>query len=118
MSRMSSIYRPSCEERRAAEMRRGLRRGDLVAALASGAVALGGRAEAQEPANPRRVIVLMGVAEDDPDARPRVGAFEEAMERLAGQPGRTLRLEYRWPSRQPDALRETAKEAVRAAPDA
>ena len=47
-------------------------------------------AHAQQADNVRRIGVLMGVAERDPDAQPRVAAFERALQDLGWINGRSI----------------------------
>ena len=44
----------------------------------------------------RRVGVLMGLAEDDPDAKPRLVAFQQGLEKLGWSEGRNIHLDVRY----------------------
>ena len=46
----------------------------------------------------RRIAVLMALAENDPDAAPRVEAFERRLQELGWTRGRNIRIDYRWPA--------------------
>ncbi len=81
-------------------------------ALIGSSVAWPLAARAQQPNRLRRVGVLMGVAERDPDARPRIAAFEQALEELGWTANRTIRIEYRWPVSDREGLQKVAREVV------
>src|SRR5262249_61724026 len=51
---------------------------------------------AQQPDLPRRLGILVSLPEDDPDARPRVSALKEGLERLGWIDGKNLHMEFRW----------------------
>src|SRR5215510_16073541 len=53
-------------------------------------------ARAQRPDQIRRVGVLMGLAEDDPDSTPRLGAFRQGLEKLGWSEGRNIHLDVRF----------------------
>jgi putative ABC transport system substrate-binding protein len=55
----------------------------------------------------RRITALMSMTADDPEAQPRVGAFESGLRELGWLDGRNLRIEYRWVS-DGDLLRRNA----------
>jgi putative ABC transport system substrate-binding protein len=66
----------------------------------------------------RRIGVLAGLAEDDPEIKARLGGFRQGLERLGWEDGRNVRIDYRYaPSgtRQEQAL---AKELVALQSDA
>jgi putative tryptophan/tyrosine transport system substrate-binding protein len=58
----------------------------------------------------------MSMADDDPEALPRVAAFESGLRELGWLDGRNLRIEYRWVS-DGDLLRRNAAELARMPPD-
>src|SRR5262245_60178061 len=84
--------------------------------LLGGAAAWPVAASAQRQDRPRRVGILMALAQTDPEAQLRARAFEAGLRDLGWVDGRNLRLEYRWV---PDAsrLHVQAKELVGLAPD-
>jgi putative ABC transport system substrate-binding protein len=86
--------------------------------LLGGAVAwpLGARAQ-QQATSVRRVGVLMSIGSDDPEAQPRVAAFEAGLRDLGWVQGRNLHIEYRWAAGQTDVLRPQAAELVASVPD-
>jgi putative tryptophan/tyrosine transport system substrate-binding protein len=80
--------------------------------LIAGAAAWPLGAQAQQPGRMRRIGVLMGVTERDPDARPRIAAFEQALADLGWSSDRNIRLDYRWPTGDTEQLQAVAKELV------
>jgi hypothetical protein len=72
--------------------------------LLGGAAAWPLAARAQQGSRGRRIAALMSMAADDPEAQPRVAAFESGLRELGWLDGRNLRLEYRWVSERPISL--------------
>ena len=86
--------------------------------LLGGAAAWPFAARAQQSDHIRRIGILTGgLAEDDPEARPRVGAFVQALQQLGWTDGRNIQIEYRWGSGDIDKVRKYARELVAFAPD-
>src|SRR5205085_4491488 len=77
-----------------------MRRREFLGAFAIALASLG-KARAQAAA--RRVGVLMGIEQPDPDASPRAAAFRERLRTLGWIDGQNVRIEYRWLT--PDASR-------------
>jgi putative ABC transport system substrate-binding protein len=75
-----------------------MRRREFITLFGSAAAAWPLAADAQQVYNLRHIGVLMGVAEHDPDAQVRVAAFEQALQDLGWINGRTIRIDYRWPT--------------------
>src|SRR5262249_145684 len=73
-------------------------------------------ARAQQDGRGRRIAALMSMAADDPEAQPRVAAFESGLRELGWLDGRNLRIEYRWVS-DGDLLRRNAAELAGRPPD-
>src|SRR5262249_218489 len=96
-----------------------LRRRDFISLL--GAVASSAAwplaARAQQGGRGRRIVALMSMAADAPEAQPRVGAFESGLRELGWLDGRDLRIEYRWVASDGDLLRRNAAELARMPPD-
>jgi ABC-type uncharacterized transport system substrate-binding protein len=65
----------------------------------------------------RRIGVLMILAASDPDAQPRVEAFEQGLQKLGWTAGSKLRIEYRWAGGDPGLIRTYAAEIVGFNPD-
>src|SRR5436305_277762 len=93
-----------------------MRRREFIALL-SGAVAWPLTARAQQPAQMRRIGVLMVVAENDPDAKRFVAALENQLEVEGWHKGRNPEITYRWGASNPERLAQYANELVLAAPD-
>src|SRR5712671_6729529 len=72
-------------------------------------------ARAQQPT--RRIGVLMGITESDPEGRARIAAFRQGLAELGWTDGRNLRVDYRWASGDIDRIRAYAAELVALAPD-
>jgi putative ABC transport system substrate-binding protein len=93
-----------------------MRRREFIG-LVGGAAAWPLAARAQQPNRIRRVAVLGGTAENDPETQARVNALESGLLALGWAKGRSIQLEYRWaPGGQTD-LRNGAAELVAGAPD-
>src|SRR4051812_31586511 len=74
-------------------------------------------ARAQQPGRMRRIVVLIGQSETDPEGQERVTAFREGLEKLGWADGRNLRIDYRWLGGDVSRLSSLAPELVRLAPD-
>jgi hypothetical protein len=53
-------------------------------------------ARAQQGGRGRRIVQLMSMADDDPEAQSRVAAFESGLRELGWLDGRDLRIDFRW----------------------
>jgi len=73
----------------------GLRRREFVTLL-GGAAAWPLAARAQQTDRMRRVAVLLGLAETDPEAQERISIFREQLRDLGWMEGRNVRLDYRF----------------------
>ena len=93
-----------------------MRRRDFIA-LAGGAAVWPLGARAQQPAPMRRVSLLLGIAENDPEARSRVKAFQQGLRDLGWLEGRNIRIDYRFSGGDPNRVKEHVAELVRLAPD-
>jgi putative ABC transport system substrate-binding protein len=72
-----------------------MRRREFITLL-GGAAAWPLPARAQRPDQIRRVGVLIFLAEDDPDSKPRLGAFRQGLEKLGWSEGRNIHLDVRF----------------------
>jgi putative ABC transport system substrate-binding protein len=75
---------------------------------------LGARAQASE--GPRRVGMLIGIA-NEPEGQVRVAAFKQNLARLGWVDGKNLQLDIRWSSGDPDRAKAHADELIGLAPD-
>ena len=57
-----------------------MKRGEFTTLLVGAAAAWPLAARAQQPARKRRIGVLMALSESDPEAKPRVKAFEQGLQ--------------------------------------
>ena len=73
-----------------------MRRRELITLIGGAAVAWPLAAHAQRSEQTRRIGVLMGYAESDPEGQVRVGAFREGLQRLGWEEGRNIRIDTRW----------------------
>ena len=85
--------------------------------LLGGAVAWPLVARAEPADRMRRIGVLMGVAENDPEGQARVAAFQQGLADLNWADGRNVRIEYRWAAGDVDRIRAYTRELVALAPD-
>jgi putative ABC transport system substrate-binding protein len=94
-----------------------IRRREFISLLGGTAVAWPLAARAQQPGGVRRIGVLLGTAEDDPESPVRVAAFLQALQELGWIEGRNLRIDYRWTAGDADRRRNYAAELVALVPD-
>ena len=72
---------------------------------------------AQRAERMRRIGVLMGSAESDPESVPRVTAFERGLMELGWVSGRNVLIDYRWAAGEPAHMQVLAKELVELQPE-
>jgi putative ABC transport system substrate-binding protein len=93
-----------------------MRRRAFIAGLgASGALPFAARA--QQPDRTRRIGVLMGWDENDPEAKAFLSGFTQGLEELGWTDGRDVRIDVRWGAGDVDRIRALAKEVVDLKPD-
>jgi ABC-type uncharacterized transport system substrate-binding protein len=73
-----------------------VKRRAFITLLGGAAVAWPLAARAQQAERMRRIGVLMGTAENDPDTNARLAGFREAVEGLGWLEGRNIRIDYRF----------------------
>jgi putative ABC transport system substrate-binding protein len=95
-----------------------MRRREFITLL-GGAAALTSSfpARAQQDGRMRRIGVLMGFAEDDPETKARLGGFRQGLEGLGWSEGRNVRTDYRFAAGRIDRFQPLAKELVALQPD-
>src|SRR5262244_2943782 len=95
-----------------------MRRREFITLLGGGAAAWPLAARAQQPEQMRRIGVLMGWPESDPEARSERGAFVKELQKLGWVDGRNLRIDTRWANpADPETMHRYAKELVALQPD-
>ncbi len=89
----------------------------FISALGGATVAWPLAVRAQQADQVRRVGVLMNLAADDPEGKPRVAAFLQGLQELGWTDGRNMRIDYRWAANDADRYRTYAAELLALAPD-
>jgi putative tryptophan/tyrosine transport system substrate-binding protein len=74
-------------------------------------------ARAQQPSGMRRIGVLLGNAESDPQAQAGVAKFTKALQDLGWNVGRNIAIDYRWAAADLGRMATFAKELVALRPD-
>jgi putative ABC transport system substrate-binding protein len=94
-----------------------MRRRQFITLLGGAAAAWPISARAQQPARMRRIGVLMGWEENDPDAKVWLSGFVQGLAELGWTDGRNARIDVRWAADNLDRMRMFAKELVDLKPD-
>jgi len=94
-----------------------MKRREFITLLGSAVAYWPLEARAQQGDRLRRICVLMGLAENDAEALPRISAFEQALEKAGWVVQRNLDIEYRWAGGSPEQMQAFAKELVGLRPD-
>lgn len=89
----------------------------LIGGLMGGLLALPFAARAQQDARTRRIGILMGTAESDPEAQARVAAFRRGLQDLKWVEGRNIRIDLRWGTGDAIRVKAYAAELASLAPD-
>jgi putative tryptophan/tyrosine transport system substrate-binding protein len=93
-----------------------VKRREFMALLGGAAVVTLGPVRAQQD-QVRRIGVLMGYAETDPDTQARMAAFKDGLDRLGWKDGGNVRITFRFGVGEMDRVRESAKQLVELNPD-
>jgi putative ABC transport system substrate-binding protein len=93
-----------------------VRRREFISLL-SGAAAWPIAARAQQDERVRRIAVLFGNSESDPEGQSRAAAFRQDLQKLGWTEHRNLRIDYRWGAGEYERARAYAAELVALAPD-
>src|SRR5271163_4845105 len=93
-----------------------MRRREFIAGL-GGVVAMPRIARAQQPDRIRRIGVLMGWDENDPEAKAFLTGFTRGLAALGWIDGRNVQIEVRWASGNLERMQSLAKEVVDLQPD-
>jgi putative ABC transport system substrate-binding protein len=76
------------------------------------------RAQTQTRSSPaRRIGVLMGLAENDPEGVRRATSFQQGLREFGWVAGTNLRIDYRWATGEADQFQRFAKELVELQPE-
>ena len=94
-----------------------VRRRDFIKVVAGSAAAWPLSVQAQQPDRMRRVGVLLGLVEKDPETNARLKAFRLSMRDLGWIDGRNIQIEYRFAGSDPKAIKKYVTELVGLAPD-
>jgi ABC-type uncharacterized transport system substrate-binding protein len=94
-----------------------MRRREFITLVGSAAVAWPLAARAQ-PEGIKRVGVLMGTADSDPDQKALVSVFSQALAELGWKEGTNIHIEYRWAAGDTARLPALSAELARLTPDA
>jgi putative ABC transport system substrate-binding protein len=94
-----------------------MRRREFITFLGGAAAAWPLAAHAQQPERMRRVGVLMFLAQDDPESKPRIAAFVDGLRQLGWTDGRNIRIEIRWVAANATLTRRYAAELAALSPD-
>jgi putative tryptophan/tyrosine transport system substrate-binding protein len=92
-------------------------RRSFITLLGGAAAALPLAAGAQQPERMRRIGVLGGFAENDPEMKARLAGFQQGLERLGWSEGRNVRIDYRFAPAGTGQAEALAKELVALQPD-
>ena len=93
-----------------------MRRREFIS-LIGGAGAWPFAVRAKAPDGIRRIGVLMGIGDTDPEANPRVEALQGGLKDLGWTEGHNIHLEYRWTAGNLERTARFAKEIVDLTPD-
>jgi putative ABC transport system substrate-binding protein len=74
-------------------------------------------AQGQKPDRVRRVSVLIGTPDSDPETKSRIRAFRLGLRDAGWVEGRNIQIDFRYPGTDRDAISKQVAEATRSAPD-
>jgi putative tryptophan/tyrosine transport system substrate-binding protein len=95
-----------------------VKRREFITLLAGATAAWPLAARAQQSERMRRIGVLMGWPESDPEARSERAAFIQELQKLGWTDGRNLRTDTRWANpADPESMHRLAKELVALQPE-
>jgi putative ABC transport system substrate-binding protein len=94
-----------------------MKRREFITLLGGAVVAGPLAARAQQPERMRRVSMLLGLTEKDPEAIGRVKAFRLGMRDLGWIEGRNVQIEYRFAGTNLESINKHVAELIRLAPD-
>jgi putative ABC transport system substrate-binding protein len=94
-----------------------MKRREFIAFVGGAAAAWPLAARAQQQIGQRRIGVMIGYEEGNPEAQTLVAAFREALAQLGWTAGRNIEFEDRWVGTDPTRIDQAAKELVALQPD-
>jgi|RhiMethySRZTD1v2_1073278.scaffolds.fasta_scaffold79270_2 ABC-type uncharacterized transport system substrate-binding protein len=94
-----------------------MRRREFTTLLSAAALGLPFIARAQQAEAGRRIGVLMGFAEEDPESERRLTALRNELQKLGWTDGHNIRIDYRWSTGEKEQAWAGAKELVGLQPD-
>src|SRR6516162_9091073 len=95
-----------------------MRRRDFITLIGGAAASWSVEARAEQSERMRRIGVLMGWPESDPEAQAERAAFVHELEKLGWVDGRNLRIDTRWAApADPESIHRLAKELIALQPD-
>src|SRR3974390_2785652 len=94
-----------------------MKRREFIKVIAGSAAAWPLSLWAQQPDRTRRVGVLLGIVESDPETNARLKAFRLGMRDLGWIEGRNIQIEYRFAGTDLKAIDKHVTELVGSAPD-
>jgi putative ABC transport system substrate-binding protein len=95
-----------------------MKRREFITLFASGAAVWPLAAQAQQVGQPRRIGVLMAIADDDPLRASYVDALSEGLRNSGWVEGKNIEIDYRWAAGNADRMLQQAKQIVASRPDA
>src|SRR3954471_1877279 len=113
---LRNVLASRLQRRRAAAPELDMQRREFIGLAGAAAVTWPLAARAQQGV--KRIGVLSGQAENDPEGQERIGAFRQALEKLGWTDGRNLRIAYRWlGGADPSRASAYASQVIETAPD-
>ena len=94
-----------------------MHRRDFIRVIAGSAVGWPLAAHGQKSERVRRVSVLLGTPENDPETKSRIRAFRLGMRDAGWVEGRNIQIELRYAGPDRDAINKHVAELIRLAPD-
>ena len=94
-----------------------MKRREFITVIGGAVAAWPLAAHAQQPNRMRRIGVLMGFPESDPQAQGFIAAFRDGLQKLGWTDGRNIRIDTRWPGFDAESRQRFAKEFVALQPD-
>jgi len=94
-----------------------MRRRDFIKGAAGSMAVWPIAARAQPVDRMRRIGVLSGLGENDPEGRARIAAFQEGLQKLGWTEGRNVRIDVRWGTTEAETMQRLASELVALQPD-